>query len=301
MLDYSPLTRPFQTALLDWYTVYGRELPWRQTTDPYQIMVSEIMLQQTQVDRVIPKYFDWLKDFPTIKSLSEASVAELLQHWAGLGYNRRALYLQKAAQKIMEIGQFPSVLEQLQALPGIGPYTAAAICSFAYNQNIALVDTNVKRIYQLLVFGDIVEPKLSELNKLAMVFLPKGRSREWHNALMDLGSVVAKERGARAQQHKLIELLPVLKNHELPTLTDHPLRRPKQSHFKQSRRYWRGRIIALLQKGPFTNKELGQELNQLGDSPYPLDELLSALEKEGFIELTNAKISLQGHNSSTKR
>ncbi len=283
------LTKQWQKEVLAWYHRNGRDLPWRRTDDPYQIMVSEIMLQQTQADRVVPKYHQWLEQFPNIQSLATAKAAEVIRLWAGLGYNRRALYLQKAAQAINEIGYFPKTIEALRKLPGIGPYTAAAIASFADNADVALIDTNIKRIYQLLKFGEI-EPTNKELEAIATQYLPLGRSRDWHNALMDIGSLISKEKGGRAQQQKLLLLFPVLKSFNLPTLSDSPLHRPKQSNFKHSRRYWRGKIIHHLREhNQVTVKQIAEFLI---DSPYPLEELLEGLAKDQLIERKEDKISL---------
>lgn len=279
----------FHTTALVWYQTNGRDLPWRKTTDPYKIIVSEIMLQQTQADRVVPKYEDWLKQFPTVNDLAQAPTARLIRAWAGLGYNRRALYLRQAAGSIAKLGRFPTEVGELQKLPGIGPYTAAAICSFAFNQDVALVDTNIKRIFELLVFGDGgVSEK--ELRKIAQAFLPKGHSRDWHNALMDIGSIIAKERGAKAQQTALTTLFPTLKQFKLPEVSDLPLVRPKQSNFKTSKRYFRGQIISLLRENErLTIDELS---GQLGSVPYPLPQLLVDLAKDGLIRIDNQTIGL---------
>lgn len=168
--------------VLSWYETNGRKLPWRETEDPYRILVSEMMLQQTQVDRVIPKYQAFLKRFPTIKDLASASPSEVLLYWSGLGYNRRALYLQKCAQVLVS-KEFPNTVERLQQLPGLGPYTAAAILSFALNKDVVVVDVNIAILYKRLFY-----PR-TDVEKIAQEVLPLGRSRDWHNALMDIGSL----------------------------------------------------------------------------------------------------------------
>lgn len=278
------LIRQFQKEVLDWFAKNGRTLPWRQTTDPYHILVSEIMLQQTQVDRVIPKYEAWLRQFPTVEHLASTSPATVIQAWSGLGYNRRALFLQKAARAIAERGSFPTQYAELVTLPGIGPYTAAAVLSFAFNADIALHDTNIKRIYQLIIFGDQVEPTDKQVTEVAEQFLPQGHSRVWHGALMDIGTIIAKGRGAAQQQALLVDLFPILKNFPLPQLSDQPLKRPKQSEFKSSRRYWRGRIIAkLAQSQSLTKAEVTAYLQGLDTIPYSIDELLQSLVRDGLI------------------
>jgi A/G-specific adenine glycosylase len=133
-----------EAALLDWYAAHGRDLPWRKTRDPYAILVSEVMLQQTQVERVVPRYLEWLELWPTVDALAAASPAEVIRAWQGLGYNRRGLNLHRAAEKIAADG-WP---DDLTELPGVGPYTAAAVASFAFGRNVLPVDTNVRRVQE---------------------------------------------------------------------------------------------------------------------------------------------------------
>src|SRR5215475_5527661 len=132
-----------RAALLDWFVASGRDLPWRHTRDPYWILVAEIMLQQTQVDRVIPKFRAFLERFPTLEVLASAPTAEVIRAWAGLGYNRRAVNMQRTARAVLEDhdGQFPRDLATLLRLPGIGPYTAGAIACFAFEQDVGFMDT----------------------------------------------------------------------------------------------------------------------------------------------------------------
>src|SRR3954469_15130699 len=134
--------------LLGWFEANRRDLPWRRTRDPYRILVSEIMLQQTQVDRVIPYYENFLSLFPTVQDLAEAPTSQVIQAWAGLGYNRRAVNLQRTAQGVVErfVGVFPRSSEELRLLPGIGPYTSGAVACFAFEQDAAFIDTNMRRV-----------------------------------------------------------------------------------------------------------------------------------------------------------
>src|SRR5680860_695110 len=137
----------FRTHLFDWWEINQRDLPWRHTRDPYRILVSEVMLQQTQVDRVIPHFHRWLERFPTVQALAEAPTADVIQMWAGLGYNRRAVNLQRTAQAVLELGgEFPRDVESLKSLPGIGSYTAGAIACFAFEHDVAFIDTNMRRV-----------------------------------------------------------------------------------------------------------------------------------------------------------
>ncbi len=140
--------RAFQDHILTWYDTFKRDLPWRGDPDPYHILVSEVMLQQTQVDRVIPKYLAFLERFPTLQSLADASVADVLREWRGLGYNRRALNLKRAAESTVERfgGKLPGTVSELESLPGIGRYTARAVASFAFGVQVPVVDTNVRRV-----------------------------------------------------------------------------------------------------------------------------------------------------------
>src|SRR5437867_4284698 len=131
-----------EDAVLAWYGENGRDLPWRRTRDPYAILVSEVMLQQTQVARVVPRYLEWLERWPTVGGLAAAAPADAIQAWSGLGYNRRAVSLHRCAQAVVARGGFPCDPAELRKLPGIGPYTAAAVACFAFGAHIAAPDTN---------------------------------------------------------------------------------------------------------------------------------------------------------------
>jgi A/G-specific adenine glycosylase len=177
------------------YKKYKRNLPWRKTTNPYHILLSEIMLQQTQVDRVIPYYNRWLKKWPTVHDLAKASRISVLKIWLGLGYNNRAKNLHETAKVIVEKynGDVLKALEQYKELPGVGPYTAAAVQIFSGNKNIVTVDTNIRRIL-IHEFNLNKKIKDKEVWALAEKCLPRGRSREWHNALMDYGATLMTSR-----------------------------------------------------------------------------------------------------------
>ena len=161
-----------EAALLTWFEVCGRDLPWRRTRDPYSILVSEVMLQQTQVDRVVPRYLDWLERWPTVEALAAASPADVIRAWQGLGYNRRGLNLHRAARQIARDG-WP---DDLTKLPGVGPYTAAAVGSFAFGRDVLPVDTNVRRVQERT--GNEFSPRAGQ-------------------ALMDLGATVCLARVPR--------------------------------------------------------------------------------------------------------
>lgn len=213
----------FRAKVLKFYRTQGRDLPWRKSTDPYGICVSELMLQQTQVERVVPKYMAWIHRWPGWKALSRATNRELLAAWTGLGYNRRALFLGKLAKAVMEEydGVMPEDAEVLQTLPGIGPYTAHAILIFAFNRPLVTIDTNVRKVL-LNEFGLPAGTPREELLALARRALPRGRAREWHNALMDYGRLALPKR---------IPSIPALS---------------RQSRFEGSLRQIRGEIVRQL-------------------------------------------------------
>lgn len=181
--------KELQTTILSRYEKEGRELPWRATQDPYAIHISEVMSQQTQVDRVIPYREERMSDIPDYQSLAQLPKSELLKYWSGLGFNSRALRLQSCAQEVMHRyqGNLPQSKEQLLELPGIGPYTASAICAFAWNFPEPVIDTNIRRVLIFLLKLD-ENVSLQELEKIAKKLIPEERSRDWHNALMDYGS-----------------------------------------------------------------------------------------------------------------
>ncbi len=178
--------------LLAWYHQSARDLPWRRTRDPYAVLVSEIMLQQTQVDRVIPKWQAWLERFPTLRALAGAPRAEAIRAWQGLGYNLRAVRLHDIARQAMERddGRLPTTLSDLMGLKGIGRYTAAAVACFAFDAHIACVDTNVRRVLGRVFLGEPLAPREREIAALAEAVLPVGESYAWNQALMDLGAAV---------------------------------------------------------------------------------------------------------------
>ncbi|HYM28518.1 MAG TPA: hypothetical protein VET66_10235, partial [Steroidobacteraceae bacterium] len=188
--------------MLAWYAAHGRDLPWRHTRDPYAILVSEVMLQQTQVDRVLPKYHEFLARFPTLGALAAAPAGDVIRTWAPLGYNVRAVRLhQIARQAVAEHGGvLPGTLEGLLALKGIGRYTAGAIACFAYGAPVATVDTNIRRVLWRVFRG--VEPATwptgqaasREALALAEWALPAGAAYDWQQALMDLGATVCLSR-----------------------------------------------------------------------------------------------------------
>jgi A/G-specific adenine glycosylase len=232
-------------SLLNWFGAESRDLPWRKTCDPWAIVVSELMLQQTQVDRVLPKYAEFLNRFPTVESCSRATFGEILSSWNGLGYNRRAKYLHELsiAVRIQFDGTFPSDIETLQSLPGIGPYTARAIAVFAFRQPHAVVDTNVARV--IARFDGVTYARARELQQRADEWLDLNDPWTWNQALLDLG---ARRCSARTPQCPICPLVESCKgaNASVDTAIGSKGVSGRQSRFAGSDREGRGRLVKTL-------------------------------------------------------
>ena len=189
--------RKFQKRLLIWYEECGRDLPWRRTENPYKILVSEVMLQQTQVDRVIPKFHEFLQKYPTVQDLAEARPEEVRKTWYPLGYNIRPYRLHGIACEAMERygGRIPSKEKDLLSMKGIGRYTAGAIQSFAFQKDAAILDTNVMRILHRIFIG-MGDPKKQKtiLWLLSEKLIPRGKGYDFNQALMDFGAMVCTAR-----------------------------------------------------------------------------------------------------------
>ena len=186
----------FQRRLLAWYRRHQRPLPWRRTRDPYKILVSEIMLQQTQVDRVIPKYHEFLRRYPTVKELAKARPAEVRKVWYPLGYNIRPIRLRNIARAVVQEhgGRIPDSYDGLLAMDGIGRYTAGAVLSFAFNQDAPIVDTNVARLLQRYFGVSNPSRKRRRLWELAGRVIPRVKGYDINQAMMDFGSLVCTAR-----------------------------------------------------------------------------------------------------------
>ncbi len=186
----------FQRALLAWYDRHGRDLPWRRTRDPYAILVSEMMLQQTQVARVLEYYPRFLARYPTVADLAAASEPAVRESWDGLGYYRRASNLLRAAQLVAERhgGRFPAEVAALRELPGIGRYTAGAVASFAFGQDAPILDTNAARVLARVFGPGRRRGRTRRLWALAATTIPHGRGYEFNQAIMDLGALVCRAR-----------------------------------------------------------------------------------------------------------
>lgn len=254
-----------QDAVLAWYDENGRDLPWRRTRDPYAILVSEVMAQQTQVARVVPYYERWIQRWPTAAALAAAAPADVIGAWVGLGYNARALRLHAAARVVARDG-WPSDAAGLRALPGIGPYTAAAVASFAFGERIAAVDTNVRRVAQ-------------RIGSPPDELLPAGRHADWNQAAMELGAAVCT---ARAPRCDACPAAPWCASRGVVPTARKPVRRTRE-RFEDSDRWIRGRIVAAL--------AAGQDL-PAGIEPERLERALAALERDGLVQRSATWVGL---------
>jgi A/G-specific adenine glycosylase len=219
------------TALLDWYETVKRPLPWRETRDPYALLVSEVMLQQTQAARVVPYYEAFLGRFPTAEALAAAPLEEVLKAWSGLGYNRRGLALQRAAAHVAAHG-WP---EDLTELPGVGPYTAAAVGSFAWDRQTAAVDTNVRRVLERTLGRPLTGRALQSAADAAV---PPGRAADHNQAMMELGATVCTARVARCGSCPLEAACASAHRVQIA-----PKRPRKAVRFEDTERYARGRVL----------------------------------------------------------
>ena len=224
-------------ALLAWYERVRRPLPWRETRDPYALLVSEVMLQQTQAARVVPYYEAFLAAFPTPAALAAAPPADVLRAWSGLGYNRRALALQRAAREVAQRG-WPADLTEL---PGVGPYTTAAVASFAFGAQVAAVDTNLRRVIER---RDGVRRRPGALAERAAELLPDGRAAEFNQAMMELGATVCRPRRPGCAACPVSDGCASAGRAEAPRA-----RRGGARRFEDSDRWARGRIVAALVAG----------------------------------------------------
>ncbi len=247
--------------MLAWYDANGRDLPWRRTRDPYAILVSEVMAQQTQVGRVVAYYERWLERWPTAAALAGASPADVLRAWVGLGYNSRALRLREAAAIVARDG-WPRDAEGLRALPGVGPYTAAAVASFAFGEPVAAVDTNVRRVAE-------------RLGAAPQDLLPRDRSADWNQAAMELGAVFCTARRPRCGDCPAGPWCPSRGRVSVGPGAAAAARRGTAERFEDSDRWARGRVIAGLASGEGLPSAL---------TPARLERVLAALEREGLVE-----------------
>lgn len=262
-------TEDFQELIWQKGRELYREMPWRLSTEPYFVLVSELMLQQTQVDRVVPKFHQFMMAFPTIQALARASLSEVLVVWSGLGYNRRAKFLHEAAKKVVHDfkGAMPDKFEDLVQLPGIGPNTAGAILAYSFNEPVAFVETNIRTVYFHHFFGDQISISDKELKEKVAETVDEEHPRGWYWALMDYGAFLKKEGASQIDRSKHYK---------------------KQAPLKGSLREVRGMILKTLTRQDLTKKELERIM--------PRDErfarALADLESEGLIKQTAGRLHL---------
>ena len=244
----------FRAALERWAASLPRSLPWRDTRDPWAILVSETMLQQTQVARVVPKYHAFLERFPDAGAAAASPAGALVEAWAGLGYNRRAVHLHGAARVVVRDheGTFPSTLEELLALPGIGPYTARAILTFAFERDAAVLDTNVARVLARQ-HGRALRAR--EAQTLADELVPTGRGWWWNQAMLDLGALVCTKRSPRCADCP-VRVTCEWRGEGLDPAIGSAGVGVVQSRFAGSDRQGRGRLVDALRRSPVRFDEL---------------------------------------------
>jgi A/G-specific adenine glycosylase len=252
----------FRRGVYRHYAQHGRSLPWRRTRDPYRILVSEIMLQQTQVERVIAKYEQFISAYPDFGSLARAPLRKVLRVWQGLGYNRRALALQKVAQSVSAAygGTLPDSVEVLRTLPGIGPASAGAICAFAYNRPTLFIETNIRTVFLHVFFRGKEAVRDKDIIPLVEKTLDTRNPRRWYYALMDYGVMLKKavlnpnRRSAHYQ---------------------------RQTRFEGSDREIRGLILRNLIESPSLPEE--QLVEAVGRNPERVRNIIAQLASEGFL------------------
>ena len=232
-----------QQALLRWSARTSRDLPWRHTRDPWAILVSEVMLQQTQVPRVVPKYHDFLERFPSAAACAASPVADVVRAWQGLGYNRRAVNLHRAAVAVVERhgGGFPDDLDALMALPGVGPYTARAVLTFAFGRDVGVVESNTGRVLAR-VAGRALTP--ADAQRFADDLVPEGEGWAWNQAMIDLGATVCLRRAPKCGE------CPVAAHCCWYGASDPAAPAHKQSTFAGSDRQGRGRLVDAMRLAP---------------------------------------------------
>lgn len=267
-----PLLLEFQETIWNYYKSHGRTFSWRYADDPYKIVVSEIMLQQTQTQRVIEKYSLFIQRFPTFNTLAHATLQEVLLYWQGLGYNRRGKYLHEIAKIVMQEykGTLPSDPEILKTLPGIGSATAASICAFAYNAPTVFIETNIRTVFIHFFFKDKSRIKDSDILPLVAATVPENDARSWYYALMDYGVMLKKS---------------------IPNPSRKSAHHTKQSRFEGSDRQIRGKIIKELT----CNNGLSFDglCERIEREPQRIIKALEQLINEQFIQFQNSLFSIK--------
>jgi len=268
---------PSPTALLDWFEGQGRDLPWRRTRDPWAVLVSELMLQQTQVARVVPRYEAFLGRFPTVSACASAPAGDVVRLWAGLGYNRRALDLHRSAVLVVRDhqGALPADLDALLALPGIGPYTARAVLVFAFGAEVAVLDVNAQRMLARVAGHPVTQEE-------ADGFVPSGEQAwAWNQAVLDLGARICRPQPDCAACPVGGAGACAWLNAARPD--PDPWRRgPRQSPFAGSDRQGRGRLVDAVRAGPVVADDLAEVMGWPAD-PARAERVTTGLRADGLV------------------
>ena len=289
--------RPLLTAkVLRWYRKNGRQLPWRNENDPYRVLVSEVMLQQTQVSRVLAKYPRFLKRFPSLKKLARAKTSEVIKAWEGMGYNNRALRLQRLAVTVLNEhrGRIPGTIRELEALPGIGRYTAHALACFSFGQQVPVVETNIRRVLTRLQSPQRRRPaaKEEDIWDLAKSLLPRRHSHDWNQALMDLGATICTAARPKCDLCPLVDLCPSA--HRVIMQPRRP-KKPEPGRDGIPNRIYRGRVIQALRelrtRGGIARTALARKIKPDFTSVDRrwLESLLRGLQDDGLIHIRAGK------------
>lgn len=260
----------FKHEIYSFYKSNRRDFPWRNTRDPYQIMVSELMLQQTQTHRVLPKYLAFLYEFPDVQTLASAPLSAVLISWSGLGYNRRAKFLHQAAIELHKnyADTFPENINELQKLPGIGSYTARAIATFAFNQPHVFLETNIRTVFIHFFLKDREKVTDKEILALVAQTVDHESPRDWYYALMDYGNYLKSQKISYFEKQK---------NYT------------KQSKFKGSERFVRGYILKQLVKNGSLNAD---EIILTGYTKEQIDNIIKQLHNENLIKIVKKQLFL---------
>lgn len=276
------VARAARDAILTWFDRQGREIAFRGTHDPYGVLVAELMAQQTQVSRADEAWWAWMRRFPTVEALASAPTADVIRQWAGLGYNRRAVSLHRAARLIVERhgGRVPSDLASLQALPGVGPYTARAVAATAFGLRVGAVDTNVRRVLGRVAGGGVGALTDQELQALADRLVPRDRPAAWTHALMDLGATVCRPRAPRCLECPVRAWCRYAREPRAPASASAP--DSVSTPFPSTSRWLRGRIVERL-------RDAGGWLEfdaPIGSHALPaVHAAIHALAKDGLAEV----------------
>jgi A/G-specific adenine glycosylase len=303
--------KQIQEALISWFETHGRDLPWRRTRDPWRVLVSEVMLQQIQVKRAVPFYERFVARFSTVDALADAPLAEAIRIWENLGRYRRVVYLHRTAGIVAakHDGSIPSNPDELLKLPGIGPYTAGAVACFAYERDVAFLDTNMRRVLHRVFFGlQAMQPAADkDLLKIAAELVPPGHGWHWNQALMETGALLCTARSPRCDECPLRE---GCRARAEATSAGWPRseRKSPAYRYEDSNRYYRGRVLAELREASRVGRdgialhELGRRVKRDFDARNPawLHTAVESLCKDGLARVSSGTDAVRGPEMVTE-